>query len=173
MTENNKIVSDKSNVFIIIDIYCKRVYTYSWAHRKESVMDNKAIWKIRKMQLLIINSVCGAFGIFIAYKNCILSGIVAWLISSWIIGALVSSFISESSAPSILLRKMFDWELLDNVTDKNKNLSKEVTLVCVSVIKQLFTPLLVTVILVYAIISYPFVTAYYFVRAYKEKGRRH
>lgn len=129
-------------------------------------MNYKAIWKARKMQLLIINVICGAFGIFVAYTDTVTKGIGVWLVLSWIIGALVSSFINESSLLSNFLSKTLDWGLFDAVSMNDKNLWKEAASICISFIKQLSIPLLVTVILVYAIISYPFVTAYYFVRAH-------
>lgn len=134
-------------------------------------MDYKAIWKTRKIQLLIINTACGAFGIFTACADTVEKGIGVWLIFSWIIGALVSSFMNESSLLSAFLSKTLDWGLFDAVSMNDKNLWKEAASICISLIKQLSIPLLVTVILVYAIISYPFVTVYYFVRAHNQKGR--
>lgn len=129
-------------------------------------MDYKDIWKIRKMQLLIINAICSAFGIFVAYTDTVAKGIDVWLVLSWIIGALVSSFMNESSLLSTFLSKTLDWELFDGISGENKKLWKEALSICISFIKQLSIPLLVTVILVCAIIAYPFVTVYYFVRAH-------
>ena len=57
------------------------------------MIDYKRVWKVRRMQLIIITAIFAIIGVATAIsdKN-LLEGLIIWFFGTWIVGALVAAF---------------------------------------------------------------------------------
>ena len=56
-------------------------------------MDYRQAWKVRWIQMLIVNILCGGIGIWFGVSTKEpLAGVMFWVLASWMLGAMVAMF---------------------------------------------------------------------------------
>lgn len=137
-------------------------------------MDYKHTWKVRWIQLLIVNILAAALMIYTFFDgnpesrtmDQALECILNWLIISWVVASIVGAFTKNSSWIFNTITSVFSWGVLGLASGFSNDGSMAMAFVfTISLFKCVIGFAVITAILCVAIVAYPFSTVYYFVKS--------
>lgn len=137
-------------------------------------MDYKHAWKVRWIQLLIVNILAAALMIYTFFDagpeyrtmNQALEYVLDWFILSWIVASIVGAFTKNGSWISNTIASVFSWGVLGLASGFSNDGSMAMAFVfTISLFKCVIGFAAITAILCVAIVAYPFSTVYYFVKS--------
>ncbi len=137
-------------------------------------MDYKHTWKVRWIQLLIVNILAAALMIYTFFDgnpesrtmDQALECILNWLIISWVVASIVGAFTKNGSWIFNTIASVFSWGVLGLASGFSNDGSMAMAFVfTISLFKCVIGFAAITAILCVAIVAYPFSTVYYFVKS--------
>lgn len=130
------------------------------------MVDYKHIWKVRKIQIIVINVIFAAFGIAVAVtdKN-LIEGIGIWIFGAWIVETLVSAFSKSGDKMSSLVRNIGASFFSGIFASASGGSTLWVFFFMISLFKAMFGLIAVSAILIVEFVAFPFTTIYYFVKS--------
>lgn len=131
--------------------------------------DYKELWKKRKIHLIIANLICGGLGIYVAIsagKNYITEAICLWILGSWTLGTILSTFNKNggkvsSLAHEILYSMIFGAFAMDGVS------TLAAIFFVIAIFKAIVGALILFAILSVGFILFPITTVIYFIKSRK------
>lgn len=127
-------------------------------------------WKVRKIQMIIINVICAALGAYVGIidKN-IAEGAALWFIFSWFLSAFVSAFTKSGNKISSLAYTVGAVVFSGMVLSFSEGSSIFAGIVFAwNLIKATVGMAILAVILVFEFVIFPITTIYYFVKSRQE-----
>lgn len=136
-------------------------------------MDYKHIWKVRWIQLLIVNVLVAALMIYTYFDggpdhrtvNEALEYTLYWIIFSWLFASVVAAFTKNGSWISNTVGAVFSWGILGLAAGFSDSSSTAMAFVfAISMFKFLFGAVALIAVLCIAFVAYPFTTVYYLIK---------
>lgn len=131
-------------------------------------MDYVQAWKVRKIQLIIVNIICAIIGVWagLSYGN-ILFGLFTWILGAWVVGTIVASFTKTGDKISTLAYSVgaavFAGMLGAAFEGRNAELFAIVLLW--NAVKASIGVIIIGVILCFEFVVFPVTTIVYFVKS--------
>ena len=133
-------------------------------------MDYKRAWKVRLIQIIVINIICGAFVIFVGNEmNEPVAGIVLWFFLSWGFGAAAATFTKNGDRVSEFvynILEMFFFSVFATLSDGFSIFTAFILVI--GMFKAMIGAIIVGAILIYEFFAYPITTIIYFVKSLQE-----
>lgn len=127
-------------------------------------------WKVRKIQLIIVNAVFAALGGYVAVVDAnIMEGALIWLVGSWMIGTLISAFTKSGDRVSALAYTVGAAIFSGMALSLSEGGSTLWAIVFTwNAIKAAIGMTILAVILAFEFVIFPITTIYYFVKSRQE-----
>lgn len=127
-------------------------------------------WKVRKIQLIIVNAVFAALGGYAAVADAnIIEGAVIWLFGSWMVSALVSAFTKTGDKVSALAYTVGAAVFSGMALSLSEGGSVFWAIAFTwNAIKASVGMMILAAILVFEFVIFPITTIYYFVKSRQE-----
>ena len=126
-------------------------------------------WKVRKIQLIIVNAIFAVIGAYAGFedKN-LIEGAIIWLVGSWLAGTLIASFTKTGDKVSALAFTV-GAAIFSGMAFSMFNGSTFWMIVFTwNMIKAFVGIAIILVILAFEFVIYPITTAYYFAKSRQE-----
>lgn len=127
-------------------------------------------WKVRKIQLIIVNAVFAALGGYAAVADAnIIEGALIWLFGSWMVSALVSAFTKTGDKVSALAYTVGAAVFSGMALSLSEGGSVFWAIAFTwNAIKASVGMMILAAILVFEFVIFPITTIYYFVKSRQE-----
>lgn len=132
------------------------------------MVDYRQAWKVRKIQIIVINAIFAALGIVTAIsdKN-LVEGIALWFFGAWIVETLVSAFSKSGDRVSSLARNIGASLFSGTFAAASGGSTLWVFFFMISMIKAMFGAVVISAILAFEFVAFPFTSIYYYVQSRK------
>lgn len=130
------------------------------------MVDYVHAWKVRMIQLIVVNVIFFIIGICTAIGNKdVLNGVMIWILGAWACGTLISSFTKGGDKMSSLAKNCLSSMVLGIFAAGSGGSSLWIFLFMFRLIKAMIGLVVVAILLLVEFILYPITTIYYFVRS--------
>ena len=132
------------------------------------MVDYRQAWKVRKIQIIVINAIFAALGIVTAIsdKN-LVEGIALWFFGAWIVETLVSAFSKSGDRVSSLARNIGASLFSGTFAAASGGSTLWVFFFMISMFKAMFGAVVISAILAFEFVAFPFTSIYYYVQSRK------
>lgn len=132
------------------------------------MVDYRQVWKVRKIQIIVINAIFAALGIVTAIsdKN-LVEGIALWFFGAWIVETLVSAFSKSGDRVSSLARNIGASLFSGTFAAASGGTTLWVFFFMISMIKAMFGAVVISAILAFEFVAFPFTSIYYYIQSRK------
>ena len=131
--------------------------------------DYKELWKKRKIHLIIANLIFGGLGIYVAVsagKNYITEAISLWILGSWTLGTMLSTFSKNGGIVSSFANNVVKSMILGSFAMDGVSTLAGIMFV-IALFKAMIGALILFVILFVGFFVFPITTVIYFVKSRK------
>lgn len=132
----------------------------------KEMVDYRQAWKVRKIQIIVINAIFAVLGIVTVFsdKN-LVEGLTLWFFGAWIVETLISAFSKSGDKVSSLARNVGATLFSGTFAAASGGSTLWVFFFMISMIKAMFGAAVISAILAFEFVAFPFTSIYYFVRS--------
>lgn len=130
------------------------------------MVDYRRAWKVRKIQIIVINVIFAALGIVLAISDKNLAeGVLFWFFGAWIVETLVSAFSKSGDKVSSLAMNIGASLFSGTFAAASGGSTLWVFFFVIALIKAMFGSAVIAAILIFEFFAFPFTSIYYFVKS--------
>lgn len=125
-------------------------------------------WKVRKIQLIIVNVVFAVLGVLTAIEGNIIGGFTTWIFGAWIVGTFLASFTKTGDRISRLAYTIGATMFSGVMSAATEGGPFFVVMFAINLVKAFFGCFVLAAVLAFEFVAYPFTTINYFIKSRQE-----